>query len=260
MEDSIIKIQHLKSESFLSFSDEGGEMHGKKRSFVDDLQPFSKKKLKGLQTGPPKNALMQLNELKPGIQYTFVSQTGPIHSPVFTMSTEVGGQVFSGSGSSKKAAKLSAAESALKSFVQFPNASDAAFALNRQYVNTDFTSDNPDQFMSNFDGTTGNGNEAMDQSGTTNGVQQQSGQAKKPKVPQPEGKNPIMILNELRPGLKYEFVSESGDSHSKSFTMCTVVDTEKFEGTGRNKRIAKARAAQAALSKIFNLHFTVAPG
>lgn len=238
-------------------------MHGKKRPFPGmEGMPYSKKKMKqmGISQGPtPKNALMQLNELKPGIQYTFVSQSGPIHSPVFTMSVDLNGQTYTGTGSSKKAAKLAAAEAALKSFVQFPNASDAAFALGRQFVNTDFTSDNPDTFMSNFEAF----DEPMEQN-DTNGVVPipQVVGPRRQKFPssQPEGKNPIMILNELRPGLKYEFVAESGESHSKSFTMSVTVDGEKFEGIGRNKKMGKARAAQAALSKIFNLHFSVAPG
>ena len=243
--------------------EEGGEMHGQKRPFPEDGQSKkSKKKSKQDRANMPKNALMQLNELKPGIQYTFVSQTGQVHAPVFTMSVEVNGQKYTGSGSSKKGAKQAAAEAALKSFVQFPNASDAAFAMGRSFDGTvDFTSDNPDIFMSHFDSN----DEPMEQI-ETNGVmpipQAYVPGGKKQKLSQQpaEGKNPVMILNELRPGLKYEFVSEQGESHAKSFTMSVAVDGETFEGTGRNKRIGKARAAQAALSKIFNLHFSVAPG
>ena len=37
--------------------------------------------------------------------------------------------------------------------------------------------------------------------------------------PQPAGKNPVMILNEIRPGTKYDFISETGESHSKNFVM-----------------------------------------
>ena len=69
-----------------------------------------------------------------------------------------------------------------------------------------------------------------------------------------------MILNEIRPGTKYEFVSETGESHSKNFVMSVTVDGETFQGSGRNKKMAKARAAQAALQKIFNLEFTSSPG
>lgn len=40
-----------------------------------------------------KNAVMMLNELVPGLQYTMVAQSGPSHSPTFTMTVEYCGQV-----------------------------------------------------------------------------------------------------------------------------------------------------------------------
>ena len=52
------------------------------------------------------NALMRLNQLKPGLQYKLVSQAGPVHAPIFTMSVEVDGSSFEASGPSKKTAKL----------------------------------------------------------------------------------------------------------------------------------------------------------
>jgi len=57
---------------------------------------------------PPQamNALMRLNQLKPGLQYKLISQTGPVHAPIFTMSVEVDGSSFEASGPSKKTAKL----------------------------------------------------------------------------------------------------------------------------------------------------------
>jgi len=57
---------------------------------------------------PPQtmNALMRLNQLKPGLQYRLVSQTGPVHVPVFTMAVEMDGKPFEASGPSKRTAKL----------------------------------------------------------------------------------------------------------------------------------------------------------
>lgn len=49
---------------------------------------------------------MKLNQLKPGLQYKLVSQTGPVHAPIFTMSVEIDGSTFEASGPSKKTAKL----------------------------------------------------------------------------------------------------------------------------------------------------------
>ena len=43
---------------------------------------------------PSKNALMKLNELKPGLEYRIVSQTGPGHQPTFTVRVQVNEQVI----------------------------------------------------------------------------------------------------------------------------------------------------------------------
>lgn len=228
----------------------------------------------------PKNALMQLNEIKPGLQYKLLSQTGPVHAPVFVMTVEVNGQLFEGSGPTKKKAKLNAAEKALRSFVQFPNASEAHLAMGRTLtVNTDFTSDQadfPDMLFNGFEtpappeesfflGSNGNGSlnplgeYPVPQAPGTNSLVQAPLQPPSSFTSSTSGKNPVMILNELRPGLKYEFVSESGESHAKNFVMSVTVDSQTFEGSGRNKKLAKARAAQAALSALFNMQLDQTP-
>ncbi|XP_014448353.1 interleukin enhancer-binding factor 3 isoform X4 [Tupaia chinensis] len=77
----------------------------------EEKSPSKKKKKiqkKEEKAEPPQamNALMRLNQLKPGLQYKLVSQTGPVHAPIFTMSVEVDGSSFEASGPSKKTAKL----------------------------------------------------------------------------------------------------------------------------------------------------------
>ena len=52
-----------------------------------------------------KSALMLLHDLKPSVEYKLVSQTGPSHRPIFTMSVEVNGQAFEGMAQTKKEAK-----------------------------------------------------------------------------------------------------------------------------------------------------------
>src|SRR6218665_802230 len=42
---------------------------------------------------PTKNALMRLNELCPGLEYTVVSQSGPVHNPVFCIEVQFKGLV-----------------------------------------------------------------------------------------------------------------------------------------------------------------------
>lgn len=226
----------------------------------------------------PKNALMQLNEIKPGLQYQLLSQTGPVHAPVFVMTVEVNGQLFEGSGPTKKKAKLIAAEKALRSFVQLPNASEAHVAGGQtRSVHTDFTSDQadfPDMLFNAFETSIPVDNSFYFTSNrkTSLGIQYPLLPSPVPNLiqaPLPAApsifisptscKNPVMILNELRPGLKYNFVSESGESHAKSFVMSVKVDAQDFQGSGRNKKLAKARAAQAALSALFNMKLDQAP-
>uniref|UniRef100_A0A8C9DUQ3 Adenosine deaminase RNA specific B1 n=1 Tax=Prolemur simus TaxID=1328070 RepID=A0A8C9DUQ3_PROSS len=261
----------------------GGGGTSRKRPLEEGNNGHSKYRLKKRRKTPgpvlPKNALMQLNEIKPGLQYTLLSQTGPVHAPLFVMSVEVNGQVFEGSGPTKKKAKLHAAEKALRSFVQFPNASEAHLAMGRTLsVNTDFTSDQadfPDTLFNGFETPDkseppfyvgSNGDDSFSSSGdlslSASPVPANLAQPPLPVLPPfppPSGKNPVMILNELRPGLKYDFLSESGESHAKSFVMSVVVDGQFFEGSGRNKKLAKARAAQSALATVFNLHLDQTP-
>ncbi|XP_053758939.1 double-stranded RNA-specific editase 1 isoform X1 [Panthera pardus] len=264
-------------------SNGGGGGTGRKRPLEEGSNGHAKFRLKKRRRPPgpalPKNALMQLNEIKPGLQYALLSQTGPVHAPLFVMSVEVNGQVFEGSGPTKKKAKLHAAEKALRSFVQFPNASEAHLAMGRTLsANTDFTSDQadfPDTLFNGFETPDrsdapfylgSNGDDSFSSSGDLSlaASPAPAGLAQPPlpgppPFPPPSGKNPVMILNELRPGLKYDFLSESGESHAKSFVMSVVVDGQFFEGSGRNKKLAKARAAQSALATIFNLHLDQTP-
>ena len=253
---------------------------GTKRAYPggDGDNAARRRKKKKKVPGPPlpKNALMQLNEIKPGLQYKLETQAGPVHAPTFTMSVEVNGQMFEGAGTTKKKAKLIAAEKALASFVQFPNASEAHQAMGRQIIIGDFTSDSAmnsnTSLFNNFDPGAQSEDEtgmpmAVAPSANTNGNGAPSNvlaaaaqQGNRPIPLQPAGKNPVMILNEIRPGTKYEFVSETGESHAKNFVMSVTVDGETFQGSGRNKKLAKARAAQAALQKIFNLEFSNVPG
>jgi len=214
-----------------------------------------KRKLSGMQV--PKNALMQLNELKPGLQFTFVSQNGPVHAPTFTMSVEVNSNVFEGTGNTKKKAKLDAAERALASFLQVPNAPAAQQALGRSaMLSGDFTQDTAElepstKLFNNFTAPPGVMTTPTNGNGTA---------AAKPPTPGPAGKNPVMILNETRPGTKYELEEESGDSINKVFVMSVTVDGQTFKGSGRSKKLAKARAAQAAMETLFNLQFSTSPG
>ncbi|KAL8621759.1 hypothetical protein ACOMHN_061894 [Nucella lapillus] len=251
---------------------EGGEkgegddddMLGKRRAEGGGKPSAKKRKIHGPKT--PKNALMQLNEIKPGLEFRFESQSGPVHAPVFTMCVEVNGETYRGSGSTKKKAKMAAAESALKSFVQFPNASEAHQAMGRAMITSgDFTDElsqiNQTPLFNDFEnqGSCSGDSSAESQNGHSAAPDYTLLLRSKKRAITGE-KNPVMVLNEMRPGLKYEFVSEVGESHSKSFQMAVEVEGRRFEGSGRNKKMAKSRAAQAALSQVFGLEFSFEPG
>lgn len=57
----------------------------------------------------PMNALMRLNQIHPGLQYRLLSQSGPVHAPVFTMSVDIQGTTYQATGNSKRTAKLQVA-------------------------------------------------------------------------------------------------------------------------------------------------------
>lgn len=227
----------------------------------------------------PKNALVQLNELRPGLQYRMVSQTGPVHAPVFSFAVEVNGLTFEGTGPTKKKAKMRAAELALKSFIQFPNAPQAHLAMgNISNPSADFTSDQadiPDTLFKEFESSPCSDglcdaeaeSELLSSELLRHGrllrhtldLMVQAQQRLGGIVPEPEApKSPVALLNELRPGLRYACLSERAEGRRlRSFVMAVRVDGRIFEGYGRSKKLAKTQAAQCALQALFNI--TTAP-
>ncbi|KAM5235009.1 double-stranded RNA-specific editase B2 [Ctenodactylus gundi] len=209
----------------------------------------------------PKNALVQLHELKPGLQYRMVSQTGPVHAPVFAVAVEVNGLTFEGTGPTKKKAKMRAAELALKSFVQFPNACQAHVALGGGGTGPcpDFTSDQadfPDTLFKRFEppapsvdfaGRRPVGPELLS-------TACRRGQLLCRTLDLLGDRNPVVVLNQLRSGLRYVCLSEPAEQpRAKSFVMAVCVDGRTFEGSGRSKKLAKGQAAQAALQALFDI-------
>uniref|UniRef100_A0A8C7V4E2 Interleukin enhancer binding factor 3b n=2 Tax=Oncorhynchus mykiss TaxID=8022 RepID=A0A8C7V4E2_ONCMY len=207
--------------------EEGGEdkSPNKKKKKLQKKSPDEKSE-------PPQamNALMRLNQLKPGLQYKLLSQTGPVHVPVFTMAVEVDSKSFEASGPSKRTAKLHVAVKVLQDMglptgvelkTAEPNSKPCFWTLGSVLT--------PVYCIALV--------------------------YKEIKMPGPiltkHGKNPVMELNEKRRGLKYELISETGGSHDKRFVMEVEIDEQKFQGTGSNKKVAKAYAALAALDKLF---------
>ncbi|XP_069802722.1 interleukin enhancer-binding factor 3 isoform X3 [Dendropsophus ebraccatus] len=211
----------------------------------EDKSPSKKKKKiqkKDEKSEPPQamNALMRLNQLKPGLQYKLISQTGPVHAPVFTMSVEVDDKTFEASGPSKKTAKLHVAVKVLQD-MGLPT------GIEEKEETSEETEKPVIQTPAQNDSAQGDSASPTDQS--------ESAKQQGPILTK-HGKNPVMELNEKRRGLKYELISETGGSHDKRFVMEVEVDNVKFQGSGSNKKVAKAYAALAALEKLFPDYIT----
>ncbi|KAM9349510.1 double-stranded RNA-specific editase B2-like [Symphorus nematophorus] len=223
-----------------------------------------------------KNALVQLNELRPGLRYEIVSKTGPLHAPVFSVGVEVNGFHFEGRGPTKKQAKMRAAELALRSFIQFPNASQAhATMANFSCTPTDFTADKldiPDAFLREFEPSLRENRDLLHCNTAKNEVFSSIYNHRRlvrltldlvsstnPKRRALSGSllehlSPVVLLNELRPGLRYMCLTERVHGRPmRSFVMVVRVEGRVFEGCGHSKRLAKAQAAAAALQSIYNI-------
>ncbi|XP_036255996.1 interleukin enhancer-binding factor 3 isoform X6 [Molothrus aeneus] len=216
----------------------------------EEKSPSKKKKKiqkKEEKLEPPQamNALMKLNQLKPGLQYKLVSQTGPVHAPIFTMSVEIDGSTFEASGPSKKTAKLHVAVKVLQD-MGLPTGVEGKDSgkgdESAEETETKPVVVAPPPVVETVSTPTA-ASPPSDQ--TPENVKQQGPILTK------HGKNPVMELNEKRRGLKYELISETGGSHDKRFVMEVEVDGQKFQGAGSNKKVAKAYAALAALEKLF---------
>ncbi|KAG8447868.1 hypothetical protein GDO86_015107 [Hymenochirus boettgeri] len=196
---------------------------------------------KAIDSNQPMNALMRLNQIRPGLQYKLLSQSGPVHAPVFTMSVDVDGTTHEASGPSKKTAKLHVAVKVLQA-MGYPT----GFDTDMECLSSDEKSDSEGKNETVSSSSSNNTGSCTTDSSNTLEVRTQG------PILTASGKNPVMELNEKRRGLKYELISESGGSHDKRFVMEVEVDAQKFRGAGPNKKVAKASAALAALEKLFS--------
>lgn len=136
--------------------------------------------------------------------------------------------MFAGEGSSKKQAKLRAAEELLN------------FIRDQE---SQLTSDTPEIISSSSE------DEASTNTPSGNGSDNSA-----------PSRNAVSILNERKPGLVYEVVSETGLSHNKTFTISVSIDGQVFSGTGHSKKMAKMEAARLAMETIYDYVLPVNPG
>ncbi|XP_044202204.1 interleukin enhancer-binding factor 3-like isoform X2 [Thunnus albacares] len=203
--------------------EEEPQLNSKQRKFLKFQKRFQRK---SLTDDFSMNAVMRLNQYRPGLDYRLTSQTGPVHEPVFTMAVDLNGKTYEATGPSKRAAKLNVATKVLQD-LGLPTGSES---------------------KQESSGDTEESKESGKAATPASSAPEDSGQGP---ILTKNGKNPVMELNEKRRSLKYELSAETGGSHEKCFVMEVEVDGQKFKGRGSNKKEAKAYAALAALEKLF---------
>lgn len=219
-----------------------------------------------------KNALVHLNELRPGLRYEVRRRSGPLHAPVFAVGVDVNGLHFEGRGATVKQAKLRAAEVALGSFIQLPNASQAlASRGSLSSTFTDFTADREAEFQDweepvwkeagrqEWEGA------VWEEAGHQGPVWEEAGHQEWEGPVWKEDEqllrlqrggphSPVVLLNQLLPGLRFTcLVDRVPRTPSRRFVMALTVGGRVFEGWGGSKRAAKAQAAAAALEAVYSI-------
>uniref|UniRef100_T1GEE5 DRBM domain-containing protein n=1 Tax=Megaselia scalaris TaxID=36166 RepID=T1GEE5_MEGSC len=122
---------------------------------------------------------------------------------------QVDGQKYTGQGRSKKVARIEAAATALRSFIQFKDG--AILQPLKPTLNLDFTSD---EHLENE---------------VARGVVAVEGQKKVP------DKGPVMLLYELFNDVHFDCSTIDGAQNNCRFKMTVQVNNCKFEGTGVGK-------------------------
>nr|CAD7588971.1 unnamed protein product [Timema genevievae] len=77
------------------------------------------------------------------------------------------------------------------------------------------------------------------------------------KIPEnPTERHPVMLLNQLRPGVVFNELSRVGTPPDVTFTLEVTVDGTSYTGSGKNKKDAKKEAAKAALSGALSINYS----
>lgn len=151
-----------------------------------------------------------MNNFAVKLKYELVDQSGPAHSPTFTVVAKMDDKTFTGVGNSKKMAKHKAAQEALRVLMEDDKTS-------KKYVVNDLTESK---------------------------IKKSLGKMFK------KGKcmvNPISALNDMSVGARYEVLEQEGPAHAPIFKVVAIVDNNKYTGVGMTKKQAKMKSAEEAL-------------
>ncbi|XP_047344126.1 mediator of RNA polymerase II transcription subunit 15-like isoform X2 [Vespa velutina] len=264
------------------------------------------KKLKRLRlnqrlrkTLQPKNAIMVLNEMKAGVQFTFPETQGPMPNSLYLVHAELDGKTYVGQGLSKPLARQNAAENALKALLL--EKMTAASMKARMDAESDGQANQPaDSSMS----STKEDNAEDGQMSTDTNIDESeevpwsslasfalyklflewhnqgtSVPVPRPGLPTPlkgakkilsstnkfpvqkelppnaTNIHPVMLLNQMKPGLTYVEISRLGNPPNIMFTLAVEIDGVGYTGSARNKKDAKKIAAKAALLALYGLNY-----
>ncbi|XP_076385479.1 uncharacterized protein LOC100883280 isoform X2 [Megachile rotundata] len=263
------------------------------------------KKLKRLRlnqrlrkTLQPKNAIMVLNEMKAGVQFTFPETQGPMPNSLYLVHAELDGKTYVGQGLSKPLARQNAAENALKALLlekmtaaslkaRIDAESDGQANQPTDTLNTSKDDSNEDNAMA-VDTNIDESNEIPWSSlasfalyklflewhnqGTSvpvprpglpspvKGIKKEISQVPKAPVqkelpPNATNIHPVMLLNQMRPGLTYVELNRSSNPPNTMFTLAVDIDGVEYTGTAKNKKDAKKIAAKSALLALYGLSY-----
>ncbi|XP_021941516.1 double-stranded RNA-specific editase 1-like isoform X2 [Zootermopsis nevadensis] len=240
----------------------------------------------------PKNAIMVLNELKTGIKFTFQEHTNALTQTMFVVNAEVDGKIHTGQGLSKPLAKQNAAENALKALL-LEKMAQAAIKVEGSELPEPVQEDtnNDTGSTANTEGSdemsdSGRSETPEDevpwgslasfalyklftdwqsqgthvpipkQTAVPATKQIQTAPAPMKKIPEnPTDRHPVMLLNQMRPGIQFTEISREGTPPNLTFTLGVTVDGKSYTGVAKNKKDAKKEAAKAALAGSLNIFY-----
>lgn len=229
----------------------------------------------------PKNAIMVLNELQPGITFDSDEQMNAFNQLTYSVKVEIDGVTYTGEGPSKATAKAAAAELAVKGLI-LKKISDASTKKEKDGGNGNGGED--DQ----MDTTSG---DDMSEKGSTNGKRvipedevpwgslasfalfklfadwkaqgtnipsvvppsilkpipkatpPKAAQAKGSMPENPETVHPVTLVGRLYPGTLFSELSREGTPPNLTFCMGATVNGVQYTGTAQNKKEAKKNCA-----------------
>ncbi|OAD58544.1 WW domain-binding protein 11 [Eufriesea mexicana] len=250
------------------------------------------------KTLQPKNAIMVLNEMKPGVQFTFPETQGPMPNSLYLVHAELDGKTYVGQGLSKPLARQNAAENALKALLlekmtaasmkaRIDAESDGQANQSSESSNT-AKEDNNEEAVTPMDVSVDESDEIPWSSlasfalyklflewhnqGTSvpvprpglpspaKGMKREISHVQKTPVqkelpPNATNIHPVMLLNQMRPGLTYVELNRVGNPPNTMFTLAVDIDDVEYTGTAKNKKDAKKIAAKSALLALYGLNY-----